>query len=265
MAPSTVSALVIALLAAVWIVQGTTRPVDLAPRATDAPLSLPADFVENRGQFAPTALFVARRGELSLAVERGGLRIAGPGGRGLALGFVGASAATVTPEARRPGAYNFVFGDDPSRWQSAVPSFGAVRYDGLYPGIDVRVRQGDGTLEYDALLAPRADPDRLVIRVDGARSIRLAPTGDLLITGPAGTLRQSRPRSWQILPGGVRRAVASRFRLMGGTSYGFAVSGHDPSFPIVIDPGIDWSTFLGGSGDETLGSMGGRPTAPATS
>ena len=253
--PSAVSAFIVALLAAVWIVQGATRALDLAPRGTDAPVSLPADFVENRGQYAPTALFVARRGELSLALEQDGLRVAGPGGRGLALGFVGAAAATVTPEARRPGTYNFVFGDDPSRWQSGVPSFGAVRYNGLYPGIDVRVRQGDGTLEYDALLAPGADLDRIVIRVDGARGIRIAPTGDLLLTGPAGTLRQSRPRSWQILPGGVRRAVASRFRLMGGTSYGFAVSGHDPSFPLVIDPGIDWSTFLGGSGDETLGSM----------
>ncbi len=254
-ASGAIAALVVALLAAVWIGQGATRSLDPSADGARMPVSLPADFVENRGQYASSALFVARRGELSLAVERGGLRIAGPSGRGLALSFAGSSAATVTPEARRPGEYNFVFGDDPSRWQSGVPSFGAVRYDGLYPGIDVRVRQGDGTLEYDALVAPGADPDRIVIRVDGVRSLRLTPGGDLLIAGPSGMLRQSRPRSWQILPGGVRRAVASRFRLMDASSYGFAVSGHDPSFPLVIDPGIDWSTFLGGSGDETLGSM----------
>ena len=54
--------------------------------------------------------------------------------------FEGASAtATIVGEEKRRGVYNFFLGNDRRRWQSNVPSFGSVRYRGLYDDVDVRV------------------------------------------------------------------------------------------------------------------------------
>jgi hypothetical protein len=50
--------------------------------------------------------------------------------------------------------------------------------------------------------------------------------------------------------GGRRVPVDSRFALGARSAYGFAVGSYDTALPLVIDPGLAYSTFLGGSSDE---------------
>ena len=136
--------------------------------------ALPADFIENRGQWTGGARFVARRGALRAAFHEDSLLIHQGDETPLALRFVGASTeATLVGEGRRSGEYNFFFGNDPERWWSKVPAWSAVRYRELYPGIDLRVREEAGRLEYDVMLAPRADLGRVVIRAENACGLEL--------------------------------------------------------------------------------------------
>src|SRR2546425_5204240 len=216
---------------------------------------LPLDFVENRGQWDSSATFVAHQGRLAASLEPGGVRLLLAGDRPaeVSLTFDGASKDAIpTGEERRNGQYNFFIGNDPRKWRSNVPAFGAVRYRGLYQGVDLRVLHRDGKLEYDLLLAPGADLERVVIRTDGASGMQVGADGALTLETAAGPLRQRAPVTWEELADGTTRRLESRFRKINAQRYGFDVPGRDSSRPLVIDPGLEWSTFLGGWNREEI-------------
>ena len=214
------------------------------------------DFVENRGQWDGPAVFTARLGRhLAASLEPGGvaLRLGGERTTDVRLLFEGASAAaTIVGEEKRRGVYNFFLGNDRRRWQSNVPSFGSVRYRGLYDGVDVRVLQRDDRLEYDVLLGPHADLEQVVIRTVGVAGIEIAADGGLILQTAAGPLRQTAPVTWEQLPDGTTRRLASRFRKIDAERYGFDVPHRTHALPLVIDPGLEWSTFLGGSNRDEI-------------
>ncbi len=221
------------------------------------PLSLPIAFVENRGQWDESVRFLARRPRAVARLERDALalhldRSTEGRARGLfvRLVFENARAATLRGEEGREGVHSFFHGSDPSRWRAGLPGFGRVLYGGLYAGIDLRVREDAGRLEYDLLFAPGADPGQVSVRCEGVEGSDLQPDGSLHLRTPLGTLRQSPPRTWRVMPDGSRRPVESRVRALGGARFGFEVADDDSDLPLVIDPGIEWSTFVGGTGGE---------------
>lgn len=219
---------------------------------------LPVDFVENRGQWSGTAAFVARQGRMAASLEPGAVKIilAADQPAEVSLVFDGSSKdAILAGEEMRSGRYNFFIGDDPRKWQSNVPAFGAVRYRGLYEGIDLRVLQREGRIEYDVLLAPGADLEQVVILADGASEMKVDTDGTLLLETAAGPLRQTAPATWEELPDGTTRRLDSRFRKIDARRYGFEVPGRDRRRPLVIDPGLEWSTFLGGGNREEVNGL----------
>ncbi len=127
-----------------------------------------------------------------------------------------------------------------------APAFGGVTFEDLYPGIDLACRLQDDGLKYEFILRPGADIARIAMRMDGAGDARLQDDGSLLFRHLAGSLRDAVPFVYQFAEGGAREVLQSRWRIAGG-ALGFEVEGHDPSRPLIIDPYLQWSTFLGGS------------------
>ncbi len=227
------------------------------PPAARSPV-LPIDFIENKGQWEHGTRFVARGGSVSARFERNSIVLRQPEGSSaeVALVFEGAAAAPrIAGETRRPGRYNFYSGSDPDAWHSNVPAWASVLYSGLYHGVDLRVREQAGRLEYDLILAPGIDAGRVVVRAEGVSSVDVWPDGTLLLYTSTGILRQTPPVTWEVLPDGSRRSAESRFRKIDDQRYGFIVTRHDPALPLVIDPGLQWSTFLGGSGQDPIGGV----------
>src|SRR5882762_10991404 len=143
------------------------RPASLAGE-------LPADFIENRGQWDESVEFVARKGALAVAFEKNAIsmRVAARQAESLRLTFEGSTTKpTVTGEARRTSHYNFFFGNDSKKWRERVPIYGSVLYQGLYEGVDVRVRAEADRLEYDLSLAPKADLRQVIISCQGTKSL----------------------------------------------------------------------------------------------
>ena len=229
-----------------------------APATATAPIALaglPLDFVENIGQWEGAARFVARQGPVAASIEPGGVRIVTSGERpaSVALLFEGAAAgAAIVGEQVRDGRYNFFVGNDARKWRSNARAFGAVRYRGLYEGVDLRVVQRDGRMAYDLLLAPGADLGQVVIRPDGASAITIEDGGTLVLDTVGGPLRQTAPATWEVLADGTTRPLSSRFRKIDEGRYGFDVPARDATRPLVIDPGLEWSTFIGGSNREEI-------------
>ncbi len=211
---------------------------------------LPMDFVENVGQEGPGARFVAGNGHLGVLLEPASIKLTLMRRTPLSvsLAFEGASKQSqLIGEEKRKTIFNYYLGNDPSKWCARVPVYGSVLYSGLYKGVDIRLREESGRLEYDLLLAPGADLAQVVIRGDDVSGISLGNDGSLLLETPAGPLRQAAPRTWEQLPGGATRPLACGFRRIDAHRYGFSLAEHESSHAIVIDPGLEWSTFIGGS------------------
>ncbi len=153
-------------------------------------------------------------------------------------------AAKVTGEERLPGKVNYFIGNDPSKWQNDVPTYGKVRYEQVYPGIDLVYYGNQRQLEYDFIVAPGADPTRIRLSVAGAQTMCLDGRGQLVVQTAIGAVRWNKPRIYQQI-GGTRRAVKGKYVLRRGHEISFQVAAYDTAKPTLI-----YSTYLGGSGDD---------------
>jgi Beta-propeller repeat len=214
---------------------------------------LPLAFVPNAGQLDPRVRYAAQQSGVSVFFTRGEAVVAfgkGRKGTAVALRFLGARPAAI--EGRRPGTskVNYLLGSDPRGWRTGLPTFGQVVYRNLWPGVDMVFRGADGRLKYEFILHPGAKVADIRLAYRGGGRLSVDKLGDLLIPTRLGTLRDGHPRSYQQI-GGRRVPIASRFALAGGRSFRFALGArYEHHYPLVIDPGLLYSTFLGGSGYE---------------
>ena len=253
---------------------GDLRPVR-RPSGETALREVAGFFVENQGQWQHPAHLVARLGAMTVFVEDRGWRFtledrvpgdaspppteAVPGGsadgmttRGVAvrMTFEGARTPKRIPEARLPGHFNYFLGNDPRRWRTGVPGYQSVLLEGVYPGIDVRLREKGGFLEYDIVLQPGADLGKVVIRVEGVSHLDLGPSGDLRLRTGVGEIEQPSPKTWARSPSGEQRPVHCSHVILAGDRFGFEVPDRPTGCGLWIDPGLTYSTFLGAAGDD---------------
>jgi photosystem II stability/assembly factor-like uncharacterized protein len=144
-----------------------------------------------------------------------------------------------------PGQVNYFLGNDPRQWHTHVATYGRVDYANVYPGIDLTYYGNQQQLEYDFVVAPGADPSHIRLGFTDADSLTVDSQGALEVQAGGQVLRQQAPVLYQDIAG-VRQPVAGRFVITGQT-VGFAVGAYDPSWPLVIDPVLSYSTYLGGS------------------
>ncbi|MGH3656349.1 MAG: SBBP repeat-containing protein, partial [Micromonosporaceae bacterium] len=149
---------------------------------------------------------------------------------------------------RLAGTVNHLVGDR-SQWRTGIPIFGQVSYSGVYPGVDLKYYGDQDGLEYDFVVEPGADPSVITLSFPGVQALSLADNGDLVLSTEAGEVRQTKPTLYQEL-GGRRQEVPGRFVLRPGNQVGFEVGTYDTARTLVIDPVLDYSTFLGGSAND---------------
>jgi hypothetical protein len=174
----------------------------------------------------------------------------------LRMTLVGADADAAAEGADElAGKVNYLVGDDPAKWRTGVPTFERVRYASVYPGIDLVYYGNQRQLEYDFLVAPGADARAVSLRFDGADRIELDAAGDLLLTLGESVVRQPKPFVYQEVAG-ARRAVEGGYAIASDGRVGFALGEYDAALPLVIDPVIVYSSYLGGSDSEQANGVG---------
>jgi uncharacterized repeat protein (TIGR01451 family) len=157
--------------------------------------------------------------------------------------------ARASGEGQLPGRANYLIGDDPAKWRTGVSTFAAVRYEKIYPGVDLVYYGSQRQLEYDFRVAPHADPRLIKVRFDGARDVSLDSEGQLIVRADGGDVVQRKPLVYQTIRG-ERREVSARYTIGARREIGFALGEYDHGQPLVIDPVLSYATFLGGSGDD---------------
>ncbi len=174
--------------------------------------------------------------------------------------LVGANATpAVTGHDEQPGKVNYFLGNDPAKWHTNVATFARVEYDDVYPGIDLVWHGSPRQLEYDFVAAPGADPTAIRLRFAHADRIELDAAGDLVLHTGGQELRQHAPVVYQDV-GGQRQEVASRF-VLEGQQVRFDVAAYDAGRPLVIDPVLSYSTYLGGSYTELGNALAVDPAS----
>jgi hypothetical protein len=233
----------------------TGRHTRRASAVPDGP-RIPISFEPNRGQAGPAVRFLARGAgyRVDLTATEAVLTM-GKSATPVRFTFIGANdRAEVTGVDPLAGRINYLLGASPASWQTNIPTFRKVMYRALYPGIDLVYHTDRHALEYDFIVAPGADPDVIVLRVDGAERVELMPEGDLVLQTVEGTIRQGRPVIYQEV-GDVRRPIDGHYVLRDHQHVAFAVGPYDPSRPLVIDPSLAFSSYLGGSRTDVGGKV----------
>jgi hypothetical protein len=167
----------------------------------------------------------------------------------------GNATAAVVGEDPLPGKVNYFLGNDPSKWHTNVPTYGQVEYSQVYPGIDLVYYGSNQQLEYDFVVAPGANPGLIHLGFAGADGVAVDGQGNLVVQAGGQELVQHRPLVYQEV-NGTRQEIPSAFVVSTDQSslttrqVGFVLGGYDASRPLVIDPVLSYSTYLGGSRDD---------------
>ncbi len=153
----------------------------------------------------------------------------------------------VVGEDPQSGRVNYFIGKDPSKWYTNVPTYGKIRYKNVYPGIDLIFYGNHQQLEYDFAVAPKADPRQIQFQINGASQISLDEQGNLVLDVNGAKLHFQSPVVYQE-SNGQRVPVVGGYAMKDESHIGFQISNFDATKPLVIDPVLVYSTYLGGSG-----------------
>lgn len=249
----------------------TTTPITTASSLLeirpDEPASLePANvlqqaglyFEENRGQAGDHAGFLSRTPTYSLfltpTTAQLNLYRASQAPAQLKMRLVGANAeASGHGEQPTLGHSHYLRGNNPAAWQTEVPHVGSVRYEAVYPGIDLVYYGNPHHLEYDFVVAPGTDPQVITMDFDGAAQQHIDEQGNLVLSFADGDVQFKAPVTYQEIDG-ERHAVESAFAVHRDETVGFELGSYDPTQPLIIDPEVVYATYLGGVGqDEAYG------------
>ncbi len=229
---------------------------------------LPLAFEKNQGQAPPAADFLARGAGYSVTLSQGNAHISLRRNKNSAPAVLDLRVVGARPNPKKsgqsplPGKVNYFIGNQPSRWRTDISTYGRVDYSNVYGGIDLAYYGDQGRLEYDFIVAPGADPSVIRLAAGGARCVRLNAAGDLVFETGGGEVTLRKPVSYQEIAG-ARRTVESSYSVNGSNDVRFAIGAYDPRYPLLIDPALVYSTYLGGSGEEIASAVAVSPAGNA--
>jgi hypothetical protein len=238
------SAFRVAVLIGLTSVCVFARPAEVAgtPR-------IPFGFAENRGQASPSVLYIGTGADLKACFESTGMLVQ-HGAASVRVAFAASSRNPVIEPLDETGAsVNYLRGNDPTRWRTGIPLFGAIRYHDVWPGIDILYRGESGHLKAEYIIAPGADLSRIRLRFNGRA--RIADDESLTVHNDSGEITEVAPILYQTDSTGERNAVAGNFKLLDASTVGFDAA-YDHSKPLVIDPPILFSGYFGGATQQQI-------------
>ncbi|HET6466520.1 MAG TPA: SBBP repeat-containing protein, partial [Nitrospiria bacterium] len=226
-------------------------------RLREAYGKLPLSFEANQGQTDPKVKFLSRGSgyTLFLTDTEAILNLQNAEYTALHMKLVGANAKpNVSGLNELPGKVNYLKGNNPDKRRTNIPTYAKVQYADVYPGIDLVYYGHQRQLEYDLVVSPGAAPDRIKWAFEGAEEIELDPSGDLVLKISEGELRLKKPLVYQEV-NGTRRRIAAEYVLLRqkgtrGLHVGVKVAAYDSGKPLIVDPMLSYSTYLGGSNDD---------------
>lgn len=216
------------------------RSMNKPPHLTESYRNLPLSF-----EAAPEGAlfdFVSRNGSYALSLQNGDAFIQS-GSSQLHLQLIKSNHNLHGQGVGElSGKSNYLIGPNSRNWRTNVPRFSQVRYQEVWPGIDLIYHSNGKRLEYDFILAPDCNPEQIKFQFEGSHNIVLSDSGDLSLATSDGDLQLQKPLIYQEL-GGNRQIVQGSFTI-NDQIIGFEVGEYDHTKPLVIDPILSSSALL---------------------
>lgn len=232
-----------------------SHPTPGIPQAQAALAGLPLRFETNQGQWNPEVLYAARSGEGNLFLTGQGPVLAGTQRRVEFSLLGGNRTPRLEPLDQLPARTDYYVGRR-EQWRRGISNFARVAYRSVYPGIDAIYYGTQEKLEYDFVVQPGADPNSIRLQFRGADRIHITSEGDLSVEAGGSEFVQKRPVIYQADPvTAARRPVQGRYRLLANGVVTVKLGRFDRSLPLVIDPVVTYSVFLGGASTDVINAV----------
>jgi len=249
--PMSTSAPFLVLCAALTLAAAPREAAITQAQATLA--QTPLRFEANQGQWDPAVLYAVRSGGYDLMFTK----------RGPALTVAGSHRVDISLPNSNPDATIEALGKLPTRtdyflgardqWHTNIANYSRIRYDAVYPGVDVVYYGRQNQLEFDFVLQPGADPRAIRLRFQGARHLSITPEGDLAFDFGNGRMLQKKPLIYQEDPlTAARREIPGRYVKLAGNVVALRLDGYDRKRPLVIDPTLVYCSYMGGAGTDKI-------------
>ena len=253
---------------------GSTASTQQQQKIAASAIKMPLFFEANEGQTDPSVRFLTRSGgytmfltptETVLVEGNNGSLSGDKFGKGmrtfranatnskqsvLRMELLGANSAPEFQGLQElPGKVNYLIGRDQAGWHTNVALFTEVKVAKVYPGVDLLFHGDQRQLEYDFVVAPEADPGRIGFRIKGVKKIEIDANGNLVLQTAGSEFEMRKPVIYQG-DGASRSEVRGKFVLSAKNEVRFKLGPYDHAEKLIIDPAIDYATFLGGAGVE---------------
>ncbi len=256
---------------------GPLGPESFKQRAFKVYSQVPLRFEINHGQTKPSFDFLSRGADYALFLSPSEAVLSLPGSHRkasrkmnnngrlqepvkgnsttLRMRVVGANpAARLSGLEPLPGKSNYFIGNNPRNWRTNIPAYGKVIDHDVYPGVDLVYYGNQGQIEFDFVIAPGADPRTITLDLKGAFKLKVDAQGNLVVQTGSREIHLQKPRIYQQVDLS-RRTIAGKYVFRGRERIGFEVAEYDVNRPLIVDPTLGFSTYLGGSDlDVSLGT-----------
>jgi hypothetical protein len=211
--------------------------------------SLPLAFEPNLGQVDPSAQFLVHHGQATTYFD-GTNTTTIVGDSHVTMGLDGANSTNFAATDQLESKTNYFIGNDQSKWQSDVPNYKSLLAKNVYPGIDLKYYGTNSQLEHDFIVSPNTDYQQIIFHFNGQENILLDADGNLVLKTKNGDLRLNAPTTYQ-QTNHEKRTIPSHFELNDNTITFALNADYDHSQPLIIDPSLVYSTYLGGNSTDT--------------
>ena len=223
---------------------GTFAPENNPPRTTTHS-QIPLAFERNQGQSAPDVRFIARGARATLYLNNHSATLESSARHSLTMRWINSnSAPVISGEDRLEKQSNYFIGADSKQWTTNVSNFEKVRYEKVYPGIDLIFYGNDRELEYDFIVAPHSNPHAIKFKFDEAENIYINQDGALVLKNATAEMIQRKPVAYQLIQG-EKISVVANYVISTNNEISFAMGKYDQNFSLIIDPVISYASYVG--------------------
>jgi hypothetical protein len=146
---------------------------------------------------------------------------------------------------KQEGYYNYFIGNDPSKHASFVGLYKEAVVKDVYNGIDLRYYFDKGSIRYDYVVHPGADPAQIVFALEGSDKTYVNENGNLVFTTRFGEVAMAELKTYQERD---KKEIVCEF-IKREDKWGIALASYDKTQALIIDP-LVYSTYIGGSDDD---------------